>query len=237
MIKFTVKETRQAMKTAWVIRKKAAEKWSCKVSEIHMGLCLRLAYKHIKGNKNMCFSEWYSYYEAHKKTFDYILYQQVILGKNGKLSISQKFEFSTTSPNYQILVRDKEELENEVILKMIELFNRKTILYKQRYYIYALTCFNVVKAKIRSLRRFGMVSEGENMGVIQKLDNSSSSNDYDYLLLNMALKEGLDFTDYTICKMREYKFKQQEIAVKLGISRQAVHKREKKLAQKAAGII
>ncbi len=40
----------QVMKKAWEIRKEAASKWNCQVSEIHFGACLSLAWKSMTTN-------------------------------------------------------------------------------------------------------------------------------------------------------------------------------------------
>lgn len=41
---------KQVMKKAWTIRREAAHKWNCHVSEIHFGACLSLAWKSMTTN-------------------------------------------------------------------------------------------------------------------------------------------------------------------------------------------
>lgn len=227
-MKFTSEETRAAMVLAWVIRREEAEKFGCKPSEIVFSECLKIAYQKIKDEKIISFEQWFEFYEKNIKSFNYILYKQEILTKNGKFTISQIVESQTTSSFFQILPSDLEDIKQESILKMQEFITRKGgILWKYRYSSYGLVAKNTVRLYLLMLRRARLATNPNQIVRSGWGDDNNkipiTVEKYRYQELKMDLKKALNNRQFEIVSLLEQGYKKKEIADIIGISRQAVN--------------
>lgn len=226
--KFTPEECHQAMVLAWQIRKSTAVKHNCKLSEIIFSECLKLAYSRIFENNmpDMDFSAWYDHYTTNIKTFDYILFKQNILTKNGKITLSQELENQTTTAFYQITFGEIEDIKQTILLKIKEYINRRgNIPYKYRYNIYNLLARNTIILHVKAKKRYNMaINPGELSP--HGYDNGQrialAEDDQGISLLKLTLQEILTEKEYKIIIMTSEGYTQEEIAANMGISRQWV---------------
>lgn len=142
-------------KKAWEIRKIYAGKWNCKVMEILWKDCFKMAIEAVEHEGEiLSFEDWHAYYNSKQKTFNYILFHNNILQKNGKYTESQKVEAETTTATYQILEGEEEDIKQEALLKMMEYCQKNGgIAYEYRFSVYALSALNAIKAHSRMIRR------------------------------------------------------------------------------------
>jgi hypothetical protein len=219
----------QITRLAWQIRKDAAKKFSCKVSQIIWKDCIKLATQKLESDKDITFNEWFNFYENNKKSFNYILFHNNIIEKNGKFTESQEMEAETTSAFYKILEAEEEDIKQLTLIKIMEYFDKHTtIKWKYRFSLYALMAFNAIKAHSRMIKRSRLsvnpdqqVKTGynENKEKILLTEDPTGYNE-----LRIDLKLILNSRQYEITQLLEAGYQKQEIAALLAISRQSIHK-------------
>ncbi len=142
-------------KKAWELRRFYANKYSCKVTVILWSVCFKLAKETIEHEGEiLSFDDWFFYYNNNIESFDYILYHNNILSKNGKRTESQKLEAETTSAFYQILEGEEEDIKQETLVRMLEYAQKNGgIPFEYRFSAYALSALNAIKAHSRMIKR------------------------------------------------------------------------------------
>ncbi len=230
-------EIGEITRVAWSIRKEAAKKWNCKVSEITWRDCILQAIHDIQGNQPMTWKQWFAHYQDNTKKYDYILYHNNILQKNGKRSDSQEREAKETSMYYQILHSEEEDVKQLALLKVMEYFERKgTIPFKYRYSLYALQALNAIKQHSRMLKRSrlainpsdailhtGYADTGEK---IILTDDSQKISEF---IFKQDIKTCLSDRQQKIVDCYLQGYSKQETADIIGISRQALNSHDHKI--------
>jgi RNA polymerase sigma factor (sigma-70 family) len=183
---------------------------------------------HLKSadDYKMSYNEWLQHYSNNKGMYAYILYQNCIITKNGKRTYSQKYENDTTTKNYSIEYSELEDIEQSIMLKIIEYFEKhNNLLYKYKYTMYRQIVINVLKAYVRHIRRFNLSgNEEQKTGWCSGERVRVTSDTYNNSDIRIELLSCLNPQQVKICKMLLLNFRQKEIAQKLKITQQAVSK-------------
>ena len=218
-------------KLAWKIRKEAAKKFNCKIMEILWGECFAMAREELEGNIAISFQEWFADYETNQKTYSYILYHSEIIGKNGRFTESQELEAKTTSATWQILPGEEEDIRQEALAKLMELFSRKEILWKQRYYIWSLACFNAIKQANRNRKRCGITVAPEDLQNYRCRQEETTiyGNNSSVSILKLDMERALDEEQLKLVFARSLGYKKYEIADAFNVSRPTLNKRINKI--------
>lgn len=222
---------------AWEIRRKAAKKWNCKVSSIIWKDCIAQAIHDIQGNQPMTWEQWFAHYQDNTKKYDYILYHNNILQKNGKMSNSQEREAKETSIYYKILHSEEEDIKQLTLLKVMEYFSKvETIPYKYRFSIYALQALNAIKQHARMLKR-SRLAVNPNNAIIQtgyadtgeKIILTDDSDKVAEMILKSDIKACLSDRQQKIVDCYLQGYSKQETADIIDISRQALNSHDHKI--------
>jgi len=220
-------------KRAWEIRREAAQKWNCKVMEIVWSECFYMAKEEIVDNAPITFPEWFEFYQRKEKSFDYMLYHNDILQKNGRITHCQKEEAQNTSAFYQILHDEMQDIKQLALVRVMEKFDRDgSIPYKHRWSIYNLCSLNAIKTHIREIMR-SRRNMAEGVEITGWNDNNErvivTKDPTEYSELRLSLEETLTDRQLEIVSLLEEGYNKSEVADIIGISRQAVHKNLRKI--------
>ena len=181
--------------------------------------------------------QWLNHYNNNERLYNYIFNQNVIITKNGKITLSQEYEAITTSKNYTIDFQEVEDLKQESILLMMEFISRRgTILYRYKYTIWKQCVQRTILKHIRQQRRFFMTPES----IEQKIswDNGSptlvSPDNYSQVDFKVDVKNlnSLSKKEKQIIYLLSQKYRQKEIADMLKISAQMVGKYIRQIRKK-----
>ena len=188
-------------------------------------------------NVGITMDQWLDHYDSNRGIYNYIFNQNVIITKNGKITLSQEYEVITTSKNYTIDFQEKEDIKQETLLLMMEFISRRgTILYRYKYNIYKQCVQRAIIKHVRQQRRFFMTSES----IEQKIswDNGSptlvSPDDYSSIDFKIDIKNlsTLNKKEKQIIMFLSQKYRQKEIASMLKISAQMVNKYIRQIRKK-----
>lgn len=189
-----------------------------------LGLCISYL---IEEYQEMDINDFMEDYKQNYKAYEYILFRNNILSKNGKISKDQELEAKLTKAYYNILYNHTDDIRQLALLKTIKYFDRhKVIKSKNRFALYGLMCLNAVKEYSRHLRRFNSFSDDRylNIGwcgdVLSPIHNDKHS-DIDF---NIDIGNMFNDTQSKIIRLLKAGFTKVEIADLLGVSRQAVYK-------------
>ena len=182
-------------------------------------------------------NEWLNHYNNNKGLYNYIFNQNVIITKNGKITLSQELEAITTTKNYQISFQELEDLKQESILLMLEFINRREkIKYKYKYVIWKQCVQRAIIKHVRQNRRFFMTPESIEQQI--SWDNGSptlvSPDNYSQVDFKIDVKnlDTLNKKEKQIIMLLFQKYKQKEIAAILKISAQMVNKYIRQIRKK-----
>ena len=236
--KFTMEETRNAMKLAWEIRKNSAWNFNCKITEIDFSKCLKEAYLQIKyKDVKFDFDAWFKFYEANPRAFSYILYHNNVIIKNGKYTISQEMEAATTSTCYQIMEGEEQDIKQETLIRVMERFSKEeggVIEFRHRFTIYGLAALNAIKSHSRMIKRSRLAIPGNYKTGYNYQDNITekiviTEDSTSFSDLRLDLQKNLTEDQLKLCQLLEAGYQKQEIAYILGVSRMTVNNRENKI--------
>jgi DNA-directed RNA polymerase specialized sigma24 family protein len=222
-------------KKAWEIRKYYAKKWNCKVMEIVWKDCIKLAIEAVEHEGEiLSFDDWYTYYNNNIKTFNYILYHNNILQKNGKFTESQKLEAETTSAFYKILEGEEEDIKQETLLRMMKYAKKNNgIPYKYRFSAYALCALNAIKAHNRMVKRSRLAVNpniplntgyGDNSEKILIIEDSTTFSD-----LRIDMQRTLTDRQIQVCQLLEAGYNLTETAKIMKTSRVSLNRWKEKI--------
>ena len=181
-------------------------------------------------------NDWLKHYNENKRLYDYIFNQNVIITKNGKITLSQELEAITTSKNYQINFQEVEDLKQESLLLMMEFINRREkIKYKYKYVIWKQCVQRAIIKHVRQQRRFFMIPESAEQIL---WDNGSpilvSPDSYSLIDFKVDVKNlnSLSKKEKQIIYLLSQKYRQKEIAEMLKVSKQMISKYIRQIRKK-----
>lgn len=182
-------------------------------------------------------NEWLNHYNNNKGLYNYIFNQNVIITKNGKITLSQEYEAITTSKNYQIDFQEVEDLKQESLLLMMEFISRRgTILYKYKYNIWKQCVQRAIVKHVRQRRRFFMTPEnGERRTAWDKGERVQvDPGEYGSIDFKIDIKnlKTLNKKEKQIIMFLSQKYRQKEIASMLKISAAMVNKYIRQIRKK-----
>lgn len=210
------------MKEAHELTRKIKEQYPEVDYQFQLSLCLKYL---IEEYREMNVSDFIKDYEQNYKKYNYILYHNDILVKNGKITESQEKEQKNTSAFYKILHSHKEDIEQLTLLKIIEYFNKHgNVKYKDRFRLYGLMAFNAIKQYSRQLKRFNSYTDERYINVGWCGDVLSPVYYDEHNFFDIDIKNMLSSTQNKIIKLLKAGYTKVEIADILRISRQAVYK-------------
>lgn len=217
--------SKELMKEAHKLTRELKEQYPEIDYQVQLGLFISYLLEEEKNNREINFIEWFEDYEANQKYYGYILYNNNILQKNGKLTLSIENDKNVSS-YYNISYSDIEDIKQSIIVKMLEKFDRDgSIPYKYRGTTYGLIALNVLKSYSRHLTRFkayqqdnyssvGFTDEGQ-ATVLHEDDKTS--------IFKLDIQRVLTNRQYEIVELLEQGYNKSEVADQIGISRQAIH--------------
>lgn len=178
-----------------------------------------------EANREINFEQWFEDYENNKKYYGYILYNNNILQKNGRLTLNIKNDKNVSS-YYKITYSDIEDIKQSIIVKMLEKFEREgSIPYKWRGTTYGLIALNVLKSHSRHLTRFKAYNQDSynNVGFTDDGQATVTTEDDKTSIFKLDIQKVLSSRQYEIASLKEQGYNNTEIADQIGISRQAIH--------------
>lgn len=197
-----------------------------------LGLCISYL---IEEYQEMDIDDFMEDYKQNYKAYEYILFRNNILSKNGKISKDQELEAKATKAYYNILYNHTDDIRQLALLKAVEYFRKhKAIKHKYRFMFYGLMCLNAVKQYSRHLARFNSFSDDRylNIGwcgdVLSPIHNDKHS-DIDF---NIDIGNMFNDTQFKIISLLKAGYSKVEIADLLGVSRQAVYKNLERVRKK-----
>lgn len=211
--------------------------------QTQFGLCLQYLIeesKKVKYNDDelIDFTTWYeNVYLKEQKLFGYLYHKNDILVKNGKITESQLEEFKTTTATYSILNGEDEDVKQEVLLHVMEAFERNggSIRYGYTFNTYVLCVHNAIRKHVRMIKRSRRSMNPNDSMLTGYNDNKEKiviTNDKrEFSELKLDLESILTKRQMRIIQLIEQGFNQIEIADIVGISRQYVHKERQKIKQ------
>lgn len=234
---------KKIFKEAHKMTKEIVEKYNDVDYQAQFALCLRYLIeesKKVKYNDDdlINFTTWYNeVYLQEPKLFGYLYHKNDILVKNGKITESQLEEFKTTTATYSILNGEEEDVKQEVLLHVMEAFERNggSIRYGYTFNIYVLCVHNAIRKHVRMIKRSRRSMNPNEPMITGFNDNNEKiviTNDKRELSeLKLDLERILTKRQMRIIQLIEQGFNQIEIADIVGISRQYVHKERQKIKQ------
>ena len=209
--------------------------------QVQLGLFISYLIEEELNNKEIDLNEWFEDYKTNS-LYNYILYKNNILSKNGWETTSQVEEAKTTSTFYQILPSEREDIEQLALLKVIEHFEKKgKIQRKHRFSVWALACLNAVKQHMRNLKRFSSYTDHRynQIGWVGDAATPTTYGGYDGVDIRLDLKSTLSPRQFEIAQLIGQGYNKSEISEILGISRQAVHKNIRSIKERIieAGLV
>ena len=191
------------------------------------GLCMQYLME-IEKYKNIEFSsfeQWYHEdYLKNQKTYSYWLYNSNILDKNQKLSdVSDEGMARDTqvSMNYQILNGQLEDVQNDILIKVMEYFTKHQKLpYMWRKSMYTKIANNILKRYRKHLSRFKAYPENgyhEDKLILHHYPDEPD-------ILSMDIQKVTTEQQFQIMEYLKMEMSDQEISDIIGLSRQYVHR-------------
>lgn len=239
---------KKIFKEAHKMTKEIVEKYNDVDYQAQFALCLQYLIeesKKVKYNDDdlINFTTWYNeVYLQEPKLFGYLYHKNDILVKNGKITESQLEEFRTTTATYSILNGEEEDVKQEVLLHVMEAFERNggSIRYGYTFNTYVLCVHNAIRKHVRMIkrsRRSMNPNEPMPVGFNDKQEQVAITDDrreISYLKMDIEklYNDGiLTKRQLRIIQLIEQGFNQIEIADIVGISRQYVYKERQKIKQ------
>ena len=221
--------------------------------QTQFGLCLQYLLEVNNSNKvkyndddMISFTDWYNnVYLEEPKLFDYLYHKNDILVKNGKITESQLEEFKTTTATYSILNGEEEDVKQEVLLHVMEAFERNggLIRYGYTFNTYVLAVNNAIRKHVRMIKRSRRSLNPNEPMPVGFNDNKEriviTDDKREVSELKLDLENVLTERQLRIIQLIEQGFNQIEIADIVGISRQYVHKERQKIKKimKDSGLV
>lgn len=197
------------------------------------GLCMQMLIEDKK-NENKAFNSFNDWFEndylKNEGYYGYILYNNNIIDKNGKLSYtdieSQKRD-AAVGMNYKILQGNEDDIKQDILIKIHEYFQKYHELpYIWRGSTYAQACRNVLKFYRKQNKRSIPAEEY----VFQKLELHSHYDDINHLIMDI---EGIS-TDkqYEVACYIKEGYTDTDIESIIGISRQYINRLRRQLQKR-----
>ena len=229
MIKFTS----EIIKEAHRLTKELKNQYKEVDYKTQFGLCMQMLIEDKK-NENKVFNSFHDWFEndylKNEEYYGYILYNNNIIDKNGKLSYtdieSQKRD-AAVGMNYRILQGAEDDIKQDVLIKVYEYFQKYHELpYIWRGSTYAQACRNVLKFYRKQNRRSIPAEEY----VFQKLELHSHYDDVNHLIMDI---EGISTSkQYEIACYIKDGYTDTDIASIIGISRQYINRLRRQLQKR-----
>ena len=236
----------QAMRSAWIIAQDAAKRFDCKVSSIHFGTCLRLAWQAQRSDKPQSVLQWEALDTEEQTAFVARIVKTWCKNIIGKTPDANAYNQISHDWLWSRFGHDFDELSNSVWCRALPYFTEDGKRVK------AIDAQRSAAGKA-PLTLAGILYRAANAGLMQlyraeikhgsavSLETSTSASDEDLTLADIigSNEEGLNATDAaqtaksvckddadeTIIKLLSRGNTQAQIARYLGISQQAVQKR------------
>jgi len=197
------------------------------------GLCMKVLIEDMQKNNIVYndFNQWFNEdYTKNEGYYGYILYNNNIIDKNGKLSYtdieSQKRD-AAVGMNYKILQGNEDDIKQDILIKIHEYFQKYHELpYIWRGSTYAQACRNVLKFYRKQNKRSIPAEEY----VFQKLELHSHYDDINHLIMDI---EGIS-TDkqYEVACYIKEGYTDTDIEGIIGISRQYINRLRRQLQKR-----
>lgn len=197
------------------------------------GLCMKVLIEDMQKNNIVYndFNQWFNEdYTKNEGYYGYILYNNNIIDKNGKLSYtdieSQKRD-AAVGMNYKILQGNEDDIKQDILIKIHEYFQKYHELpYIWRGSTYAQACKNVLKFYRKQNKRSIPAEEY----VFQKLELHSHYDDINHLIMDI---EGIS-TDkqYEVACYIKEGYTDTDIEGIIGISRQYINRLRRQLQKR-----
>jgi len=197
------------------------------------GLCMKVLIEDMQKNYIVYndFNQWFNEdYTKNEGYYGYILYNNNIIDKNGKLSYtdieSQKRD-AAVGMNYKILQGNEDDIKQDILIKIHEYFQKYHELpYIWRGSTYAQACRNVLKFYRKQNKRSIPAEEY----VFQKLELHSHYDDINHLIMDI---EGIS-TDkqYEVACYIKEGYTDTDIEGIIGISRQYINRLRRQLQKR-----
>lgn len=217
--------SKEIMKEAHKLTRELKSKYKDIDYQTQLGLYISYLLEEEKNNREIDFTAWFEDYEANQKYYGYILYNNNILQKNGKLTLNIENDKNVSS-YYNISYSDIEDIKQSIIVKMLEKFERDgTITYKYRGTTYGLIALNVLKSYSRHLTRFKAYNQDNysNVGFNDEGQATITVEDDKTSIFKLDIQKVLSDRQYEIVSLLEQGYNIIETAEQIGISRQAIH--------------
>ncbi len=229
-----VKFTSEIIKEAHRLTKELKNQYKEVDYMTQFGLCMQMLIEDKK-NENKVFNSFNDWFEndylKNEGYYGYILYNNNIIDKNGKLSYVDIDEIrkkdSVVSMNYKILQGSEEDIKQDILIKMYDYFEKHSILpYNWRGTAYAQCCRNILK-KYRNQNKRSIPSDEF---VFQKLEIHSHYDDVNHLILDIE-NISTDKQYEVACYIRDG-YNDTDIESIIGISRQYINRLRRQLQKR-----
>ena len=229
MIKFTSELIKEAHK----MTKDIVDTYKDVDYAVQFGLCMQMLIDDMQKSNIVygTFEQWFNEdYTKNEGYYGYILYNNNIIDKNGKLSYtdieSQKRD-AAVGMNYKILQGSEDDIKQDVLIKMYDYFQKyQELPYIWRGSTYAQACRNVLKFYRKQNKRSIPAEEY----VFQKLELHSHYDDINHLIMDI---EGIS-TDkqYEVACYIKEGYTDTDIEGIIGISRQYINRLRRQLQKR-----
>ena len=195
--------------------------------KVQFGLCMAylLEVEKYKNIEFSTFEQWYHEdYLKNQKQYGYWLYNSNILDKNQKLSdvsVEGIARDTQVSMNYQILNGQLEDVQNDILIKVMEYFTKHQKLpYMWRKSMYTKIANNILKRYRKHLSRFKAYPENgyhEDKLILHHYPDEPD-------ILSMDIQKVTTEQQFQIMEYLKMEMSDQEISDIIGLSRQYIHR-------------
>jgi len=222
-----VKFTSEMIQEAHTMAKELKNQYKDVDYQTQFGLCMAhlLEIEKYKNVEFVTFEQWYHEdYLKNQKQYSYWLYNSNILDKNQRLSdVSTEGIARDTqvSMNYQILNGQLEDVQNDILIKVMEYFTKHQKLpYMWRKSMYTKIANNILKRYRNHLSRFKAYPENGYHEDKLILHNYPDEPD----ILSMDIQNVTTEQQFQIMEYLKLEYSDQEISDIIGLSRQYIHR-------------